>query len=158
MLLSRALVWLDLLFGAKHLIVAAIQFDSRHRVGPRQSGKELTRPRVCICTNGGARACRHLFVALFSVRVQLLSPKHLILAAKQLFLAAKHAVACMSLPRGRFPAGTVVSALSTTPQALGSAEPIRCFPRGYKAVCSGRAATHPGSYAAKCLVLAAMQP
>ena len=41
-------------------------------------------------------------VALLSMRVLLLSAKHLILAAKQLFLAAKHAVACMSLPRGRF--------------------------------------------------------
>jgi hypothetical protein len=43
-----------------------------------------------------------LLVALFPVRVLLLSAKHLILAAKHLFLAAKHAVACMSLPRGRF--------------------------------------------------------
>ena len=43
-----------------------------------------------------------MLVALLSVRVLLLSAKHLILAAKQLFLAAKHAVACMSLPRGRF--------------------------------------------------------
>ena len=43
-----------------------------------------------------------LVVALLSMRVLLLSAKHLILAAKQLFLAAKHAVACMSLPRGRF--------------------------------------------------------
>ena len=43
-----------------------------------------------------------MLVALLSVRVLLLSAKHLFLAAKQLFLAAKHAVACMSLPRGRF--------------------------------------------------------
>ena len=43
-----------------------------------------------------------MLVALFSVRVLLLSAKQLFLAAKQLFLAAKHAVACMSLPRGRF--------------------------------------------------------
>ena len=41
-----------------------------------------------------------MLVALLSVRVLLLSAKHL--AAKQLFLAAKHAVACMSLHRGRF--------------------------------------------------------
>ena len=42
-----------------------------------------------------------MLVALLSVRVLLLSAKHLFLAAKQ-FLAAKHAVACMSLPRVRF--------------------------------------------------------
>ena len=48
-----------------------------------------------------------MLVALFPVRVLLLSAKHLILAAKQLFLAAKHAVACMSLPRGALSAGTV---------------------------------------------------
>ena len=50
----------------------------------------------CIATSALA------LVALLSVRVLVLSAKHLILAAKQLFLAAKHAVACMSLPRGRF--------------------------------------------------------
>ena len=54
-----------------------------------------------ICTSG-VPGCRRLLVALLSVRVLLLSAKHLFLAAKQLFLAAKHAVACMSLPRGRF--------------------------------------------------------
>src|SRR4051812_4123863 len=40
----------------------------------------------------------------------------LFLAAKHLFLAAKHAVACMSQPRVRFPAGT-----ATAPQALAVA-------------------------------------
>ena len=68
-------------------------------MGPRQSGNCLTRPHLHY---GGARGCRRLLVALLSVRVLLLSAKHLFLAAKQLFLAAKHAVACMSLPRGRF--------------------------------------------------------
>ena len=57
-----------------------------------------------ICTTGvvGVTGVQTLVGRLFSVRVLLLSAKHLILAAKQLFFAAKHAVACMSLPRGRF--------------------------------------------------------
>jgi len=43
-----------------------------------------------------------LLVSFVLVRRLLLSAKCLVLAAKQLFLAAKHAVACMSQPRGRF--------------------------------------------------------
>jgi len=64
-------------------------------VGPRQSGNCLTRPRSAL------RAC-WLLVDFVLVRRLLLSAKCLVLAAKQLFLAAKHAVACVSLPRGRF--------------------------------------------------------
>ena len=75
------------------------------RWGPRlRFSSAIGADAAPICTTGVwlTRGCRRLLVALLSVRVLLLSAKQLFLAAKQLFLAAKHAVACMSLPRGRF--------------------------------------------------------